>query len=107
MTRCWKNRNPNMALQKDPERTETKYLHKFADFNGKRVLEIGCGDGRLTWQYAKAARHVAGIDLEANDLRLATIDRPNDLPVAFARADSIHIPFAKEKFDLAILAWSL
>jgi hypothetical protein len=29
------------------------------------------------------------------------------LPVSFARADSIHIPFAKEKFDIAILAWSL
>jgi ubiquinone/menaquinone biosynthesis C-methylase UbiE len=98
-----------MALQKDPERTETKYLHKFADFTGQRVLEIGCGDGRLTWRYAKSARFVAGIDLEADDLRLATIDRPSNLErtVTFARADSIRIPFAKEKFDLAILAWSL
>ena len=96
-----------MALQKDPERTETKHLHKFADFSGKRVLEIGCGDGRLTWQYAKRARFVAGIDLEADDLRVATIDCPSGLPVSFARADSIHIPFAKEKFDIAILAWSL
>ena len=96
-----------MTLQKDPERTETKYLHKFADFSGKRVLEIGCGDGRLTWQYAKSARSVAGIDLEADDLRVATIDCPSDLPVSFVRADSIHIPFSKEKFDITILAWSL
>ena len=98
-----------MSLQKDPERTETKYLHKFVDFSGKRALEVGCGDGRLTWQYAKLARLVAGIDLEANDLRVATIDRPSDLEhsITFTRADSIHIPFAKEKFDIAILAWSL
>ncbi|MBI3739960.1 MAG: class I SAM-dependent methyltransferase [Chloroflexi bacterium] len=96
-----------MTLQKDPERTETKTLHKFADFSNKRVLEIGCGDGRLTWQYAKRARFAAGIDLEADDLRVATIDRPSDLPVSFVRADSIHIPFPKEKFDIAILAWSL
>ena len=105
-----------MSLLKDPERTETKYLHKFADLAlrqaqggaGKRMLEIGCGDGRLTWQYAKSARLVAGIDLEANDLRVATIDRPSDLEsaVTFTRADSIHIPFSKETFDLAILAWS-
>jgi hypothetical protein len=53
-----------MTLQKDPERTQTKYLHKFADFAGKRVLDIGCGDERL----------VAGIDLEANDLRAAMIN---------------------------------
>ncbi len=96
-----------MTLQKDPERTETKYLHKFADFNGKRVLEIGCGDGRLTWRYANSAKFTAGIDLNAEELRVATIDRPADLAVSFVRANSIHIPFSKEKFDIAILAWSL
>ena len=95
-----------MTLQKDPERTETKTLHQFADFTGKRVLEIGCGDGRLTWHYAKLARFVAGIDLEANDLRVATIERPSDTPAYFVRADSVHIPVTKEKFDIAILAWS-
>jgi ubiquinone/menaquinone biosynthesis C-methylase UbiE len=98
-----------MTLQKDPERTETKVLRKYADFTGQRVLEIGCGDGRLTWQYAGPARFVAGIDLEPDDLRVATLDRPSDLQerVSFARADSIHIPFSKETFDIAILAWSL
>lgn len=95
-----------MTLQKDPERTETRTLHNYADFTSKRVLEVGCGDGRLTWRYAKSARLVAGIDLEADDLRVATIDRPSGLPVSFVRADSIHIPFAKEKFDIAVLAWS-
>ncbi len=98
-----------MSIQKDPERTETKYLHKFADFAVKRVLEIGCGDGRLTWRYAREAKLVVGIDLNADDLRVATIDRPSDLSerASFVRADSIHIPFAKEKFDIALLAWSL
>src|SRR5262245_54025975 len=96
-----------MTLQKDPERTESKTLYKFADFRGKHVLEIGCGDGRLTWQYAKSARFTVGIDLEADGLRVAAIDRPSGLPVSFVRADSIHLPFSKEKFDIAILSWSL
>jgi len=98
-----------MTLQKDPERTETKYLHKFADFSGKRVLEIGCGDGRLTWQYAKSASHAAAIDLDQDSLRYALVERASDLDdrVLFSRADSTHIPFSKEKFDIAILAWSL
>jgi ubiquinone/menaquinone biosynthesis C-methylase UbiE len=98
-----------MTLQKDPERTETKYLREFANFTGKRVLEIGCGEGRLTWQYARAASRVAAIDPDKDSLRVATIERPSDLQakVAFARADSIHLPFAKERFDLAVLAWSL
>ena len=97
-----------MTVQTDPERTESKYFKRYADLAGKRVLEIGCGDGRLTWLYAKSAARVTGIDLHRDDLRVATIDRPADLEhkVVFTRADSIHLPFAKESFDIAILAWS-
>ena len=96
-------------VQKDPEGNESKRLHGLVDFAGRRVLEIGCGDGRLTWQYARKALSVTAIDLEAQDLRLATIDRPSALAATtrFVRADSIHLPFVKEKFDLAVLAWSL
>ena len=36
-----------MTFTKDPEQNETKHLYKFADIAGKRVLEIGCGEGRL------------------------------------------------------------
>ena len=98
-----------MTIQKDPERNETKYLHKFADFTGKRVLEIGCGEGRLTWQYAKETRLTVGIDLDQDALRVATIDRPSDLEnkVYFSHAMSEQLPFSKETFDITILAWSL
>ncbi len=98
-----------MSVLKDPEQTESKILHKYADFKNKRVLEIGCGDGRLTWKYAREAKSIAAVDLEIQDLRLAVTDRPADLAdnVLFLRADSIHLPFQKEKFDLAVLAWSL
>jgi ubiquinone/menaquinone biosynthesis C-methylase UbiE len=98
-----------MTLQKDPEGFERKIIHKYVDFTNKRVLEIGCGDGRLTWKYAAPARQVAGIDLEANDLRAARIDRSCNLEnkVSFTQASAHNIPFDHEKFDIAILAWSL
>jgi len=98
-----------MTIQKDSERNETKYLHKFTGFASKRVLEIGCGEGRLTWRYAKEARSTIGIDLDPNALRVATIDRPSDLEskVYFSQAMSEQLPFSKETFDIAILAWSL
>jgi ubiquinone/menaquinone biosynthesis C-methylase UbiE len=97
-----------MTLQKDPERNETRYLHTFADFTGKRVLEVGCGEGRLTWQYARETQFTFGIDLDRDSLRVATIDRPADLAgtVQFTLAASEQLPFPKETFDLAILAWS-
>jgi len=98
-----------MTLQKDPEGFERKIIHKYADFKDKRVLEVGCGEGRLTWKYAASTRQVAGIDLEANDLRVARIDRPSDLEnkVLFTQASARNIPFHHEIFDIAILAWSL
>ena len=98
-----------MTLQKDPERNESKYLHEFADFAEKRVLEVGCGEGRMTWQYARATHQTFGIDLDRDSLRVARVDRPGELTdrVQFACAASEHLPFAKETFDLAVLAWSL
>jgi len=98
-----------MGVQRDPEGTELTKLQEFADLAGRRVLEIGCGDGRLTWKYAKSARRVVGIDLEPQDLRVAYIDCPSDLRerTHFLGADSIHLPFAKETVDTAMLAWSL
>jgi ubiquinone/menaquinone biosynthesis C-methylase UbiE len=98
-----------VTLQKDAERNEAKYLHAFADFTGKRVLEVGCGEGRMTWQYAKNTQLTIGVDPDWDALRIATVDRPAELQskVLFARTDSVHLPFPKETFDLAILAWSL
>ncbi len=98
-----------MTLQKDPERNETKHLHTFADFTNRRVLEVGCGEGRLTWQYAKSARTTVGIDLDVNALRVARVDRSADLEhkACFACTASEYLPFSKETFDIAVLAWSL
>jgi ubiquinone/menaquinone biosynthesis C-methylase UbiE len=98
-----------VTLQEDPERNEIKYLHDFAGFTKKRVLEIGCGEGRLTWEYAKATRFTIGIDVDSDALRVATFDRPSDLDakVHFLCAISEQLPFSKETFDIALLAWSL
>jgi ubiquinone/menaquinone biosynthesis C-methylase UbiE len=98
-----------VTVSKDPEQNETKQLQKFVDFAGKRVLEIGCGEGRLTWRYAALAGDVIGMDLDRDALRVATVDRPSDLEnkIHFANAQAEHLPFHKEKFDIAVLAWSL
>ena len=99
-----------MTLQQDPERNEIKFLNQSADFSlSHSVLEIGCGDGRLTWRYARSVGHIVGIEIVRDDLRLAMVDRPSDLEnrVVFANADSLYLPFSKETFDIAILSWSL
>ena len=98
-----------MSLQKDSDHSEIKFLRKFVDFKDKRILEIGCGEGRLTWQYAREAHPIVAVDLDHNSLRVAKVDRPSDLEnkIYLACANSEYLPFSKEKFDIAILAWSL
>jgi ubiquinone/menaquinone biosynthesis C-methylase UbiE len=45
-----------MPIRLDPEGNEPATLFDFAgSFTGQRVLEIGCGDGCLTWLYAGLA----------------------------------------------------
>ncbi len=97
-----------MTLEKDPEETETHYLNQSINFKDQHVLEIGMGDGRLTWRYAHSAGRVTGIDLDADELKVAAAECPEDLreTVSLVRADSLDLPFRRETFDKAILAWS-
>ena len=97
------------AVRCDPEDTETAALLDVADFRGKRVLEIGCGDGRLTWRYAAGAVHVTAIDPKADDIATAIEDCPaslrNHVEFRATRLEDYHPP--RELFDLALLSWSL
>lgn len=98
-----------MAYRLDPEDRETLALFDFVgDFAGKRVLEIGCGNGRLTWRYAEKAAHVTGIDPNPDKIERAIQSTPDHLrsKVDFF-ASGIDSFFTAEKFDLAIFSWSL
>lgn len=102
-----------MPLQKDPENIEGKILHRLLDFQDKHVLEVGCGEGRLTWKYAARAKFAAGIDVDHDALRVAKADAllkagsQAEARGTFTGASANHIPFSKETFDIAVLAWSL
>ncbi len=98
-----------MTPERDPERNETKVLRRLIDFTGKRVLEVGCGEGRLTWRDAGPTRHVTGIDPDRDGLRVAMVDRPASLSdkIDLVAASAYTLPFAHERFDIEVLAWSL
>ena len=98
-----------MIPLRDPEEIETRHLHEAVSLDGKRVLEVGCGNGRLTWRYAHSARRVIGIDLSQTGLSEAQNGCPPALraTVSFALADGRALPFAAGRFDVILLAWSL
>jgi ubiquinone/menaquinone biosynthesis C-methylase UbiE len=96
-------------MQRDPEAIERAYLHKMAPVDDACVLEIGCGDGRLTWRYAAMARQVVGIDPKGEQLTAAWHNCPSALRtrVAFVQATAEVLPLRDEIFDGTVLAWSL
>lgn len=105
-----------MTIQLDPEGNEIAALLDLAgDLTGKNVLEIGSGDGRLTWRYAEQAGHVIGIEPDADNAALAEKDMPASLRGRVELRTQDLGQFAAERvasshttrFDLAILSWSL
>ncbi len=98
-----------MPIRLDPERNEPAALFDFVEsFAGKRVLEIGCGDGRLTWLFAEQAARVVAIDPDADDVARAIQACPPHLRerVQF-HVGTIQEFESPERFDLALLSWSL
>jgi len=100
-----------MTVRFDPEGRETLALSDLIDFAGRGVLEIGCGDGRLTWRYAAQARHVLAIDPFAPSIERARLALPHDLQ---ERVEFHHIGFEEfasaardSGFEAAIFSWSL
>jgi ubiquinone/menaquinone biosynthesis C-methylase UbiE len=98
-----------MASVKDPRGAEARALAELGDFEGKRVLEIGCGDGRLTWLYVEQAAEVLGVDPEEESIREARAALPDQLAdrVEFRVADAQALDVPRQRFDIAFLSWSL
>jgi ubiquinone/menaquinone biosynthesis C-methylase UbiE len=96
-----------MKALRDPERAQVRALVAACPLADKRILEIGCGSGQLTWQYAGIPRQVVGIDPEAAALDQAKIDRPASISnVSLLRAVCEALPFPSHVFDVALFASS-
>ena len=98
-----------MAIRHDPERVEVLALDAMLpDLAGRRVLEIGCGDGRLTRRYAHRAGSVLAIDPDAS--RIAAFERDKPAGRVTARAVGFlddDLGFPDRSFDVVIFSWAL
>ena len=101
-----------MSLTFDPERNEINALLEFTgDLEGKRVFEIGAGNGRLTWRYAANAAEVLGIDPNPDRVARAQQDMPKDLRSRVTILDTTLQAYHRDPqaplFDVALMSWSL
>jgi predicted RNA methylase len=93
----------------DPEGAHLAAIVRAADFRDRRVLEIGGGDGRLTWGFAPLAHSVLVIDPDAESIAAARASCPADLQekVLFEVASAAEIELERETIDLVFFSWSL
>lgn len=98
-----------MGYTVDPEAVETAVLNDLVEFRGTRVLEVGCGDGRLTWRYASKANGVLALDPNAEKIDRAIESMPEHLigVVEFEAVDINDRELGPSQYDVAILSYSL
>jgi len=79
------------------------YMHDvfhFSDFAGKLVLEIGCGAGIDSAEFARSGAEVISTDLTQSGVELTSgLLKENGLPALVIRCDATSLPFKSETFD--------
>jgi len=100
-----------MPVIDDREGISAKIIQEFFDFSDKRVLEIGCGKGRITMAIAEHSSHVTAIDPLAEDIQTAKQNTPGPLKgkINFIASgiEDFNLPEGSAKFDIALFSWSL
>ena len=101
-----------MNITFDPEGYEIDTLREFAgDLEGKRLLEIGSGYGRLTWRYAPYAGEVVGIDPDPERIARAQDDIPENLRGRITMVQTTLEDYRRDRhtalFDVALMSWAL
>ena len=93
----------------DPEGAHLAALRRLGDFHGQRVLELGCGDGRLTLGIAEEAAHVLAFDPDAEAVDRARRSISAELAdrVTYQVASGKEIEIKPHSFDLVLFSWSL
>jgi predicted RNA methylase len=93
----------------DGEGAHLAAILRAADFRERRVLEVGSGEGRLTWGFAPLAASVLAFDPDETVVATARADCTEELgeKVRFevARAEEIDVP--PHSVDLVFFSWSL
>ena len=93
-----------MAIRSDAAGNERSYLLDMLADDAGCVLEVGCGDGRLTRKYAKRAAQVFAVDLPSTLPRAGSEPLPDS--VHLAAASGVHLPFPACRYDHVIFSLS-
>ena len=88
-------------LREDIESLKDSYeIHEFKKFSGKKVLDVGCGNGYVLERFARENAEVYGIDITPMSIKLChqRFDF-KELKGDFIVANAEEIPFPDNYFD--------
>ena len=93
----------------DPDGVELAAIRELVDLDGLSVVDVGCGEGRLTFACASAGANVFGFDPDEDAIACARAETPRALRGSgrFEVGDAAEINLPRRKFDLALFSWSL
>ncbi len=77
-------------------------MRMVGDINGKKVLDVGCGTGRLERKLIDAGAEIIGIDVSSEMIKAAKKKFPK---VEFVKGDIENLPFEDEAFDLVVCSF--
>jgi ABC-type phosphate/phosphonate transport system substrate-binding protein len=97
-----------VMLRIDPEQREVRALERVAEWRDRHVLEVGCGEGRLSLRLARLGAVVCGIDPDGARIRAARRRlRRFARRVRFRVGRAERLTYPAESFDLVVLSWAL
>ena len=93
----------------DPDGVEIVTIKELVDLRDTRIVEIGCGNGRLTFECGREAASVFAFDSDGDEIGKARAQTPAALRqrIRFEVADAAQLELPKGEFDLALFSWSL
>jgi ubiquinone/menaquinone biosynthesis C-methylase UbiE len=98
-----------MAITLDPQERELRALARLVPWRGQRVLEIGCGDGRLTRRLAGLEARVTAIDPDSSEIRKAraALRRRDARRIIYRVGRAERLSYRPHEFDAVVFAWAL
>jgi ubiquinone/menaquinone biosynthesis C-methylase UbiE len=94
---------------RDRDGVELAAIAELVDLAGQRVLDVGCGLGRLTRFAAQRASFVYAFDPDAESVAQAraSLDEQAARHVSFGvhSAEALDVP--RRRFDTALCGWSI